>query len=210
MYRNWADIDLMPAASGPFSPVQEQNAAYHACVWILTRRGQAGYMIDRPTLQITWLEANQIMRSQWMRFNLHSGETDEANCSWLHPVWPPPKRPDQDSTFCVVSRASTDLIFCTHRDFDVRNNVYKPRRLVCGCCRDISVWKSRVMKPTVLGDEANFGDAFAWDEANWVWMKPTPHLRRVAYCHTIFGYTIITILPLKRPPLVVLWKAMVL
>ena len=29
----------------------------------------------------------------------HSGETDEANCSWLHPVWPSPKRPDQDNTF---------------------------------------------------------------------------------------------------------------
>ena len=67
----------------------------------------------------------------------HSGETDEANCSWLHPVWPPPKRPDQDNTFCVVSRASTGLIFCIHRDFDVRNNVCKPRRIVCECCRDI-------------------------------------------------------------------------
>ena len=110
----------------------------------------------------------------------HSGETDEANCSWLHPVWPPPKRPDRDSTFCVLSRASTDLIFCIHRDFDVRNNVYKSRRLVCECCRDISAWKSRVMKPTVFGDEANFWGAFAWDEANWVWMKPAPHLRRAS------------------------------
>ena len=80
----------------------------------------------------------------------HSGETDEANCSWLHPVWPPRKRSDQDSTFCVVSRASTELIFCIHRDFDVRNNVYKPHRLVCECCREISVWKSRMMKPSVL------------------------------------------------------------
>ena len=70
--------------------------------------------------------------------NLHSGETDEANCSWLHPVWPPPKRRDQDSTFCMVSRASTELIFCIHRDFDVRNNVCKPYRLVCEYCRDIS------------------------------------------------------------------------
>ena len=68
----------------------------------------------------------------------HSGETDEANCTWLHPVWLPPKRPDQDSTFCAVSRASTGLIFCIHRDFDVRNNVCKPRRLVCENCRDIS------------------------------------------------------------------------
>ena len=98
----------------------------------------------------------------------HSGETDEANCSWLHPVWPPPKRPDQDSTFCVVSRASTALTFCIHRYYDVRNNVYKPRRLVCQCLRDISAWKSRVMKPTVLGDEANFEGAFAW-------MKPTEY-----------------------------------
>ena len=85
---------------------------------------------------------------------IHSGETDEANCSWLHPVWPPPKRPGRDSTFCVVNRASTELIFCIHRDFDVRNSVYKPCRLVCDCCRDISAWKSRVMKPTVLRDEA--------------------------------------------------------
>ena len=91
----------------------------------------------------------------------HSGETDEANCSWLHPVWPPPKRPDQDNTFCVVSRASTELIFCIHRDFDARNNMCKPRRLVCECCRDISAWKSRVMKPTVLEDEANFWGALA-------------------------------------------------
>ena len=93
-------------------------------------------------------------------FPSHSGETDEANYSWLHPVWPPPKRPDQDSTFCVVSSASTELIFCIHRDFDVRNNVCKPRRLVCECCRYISAWKSRVMKPTVLGDEANCWGAF--------------------------------------------------
>ena len=68
----------------------------------------------------------------------HSGETDEANCSWLHPIWPPPKRPNQDNTFYVESRASTELIFWTHRVFDVRNNVCEPRRLVCECCRDIS------------------------------------------------------------------------
>ena len=124
--------------------------------------------------------------------NNHSGETDEANCSWLHPVWPPPKRPDQDSTFCAVSRASTDLNFCIYRDFDVRNNVYKPRRSVYECCRDISAWKSRVMKPTVLGNEANFWGAIAWDEANWVWMKPTPHWRRASKHDVwllIFGYT---------------------
>ena len=98
---------------------------------------------------------------------LHSGETDEANCSWLHPVWPPPKRPDQDNTFCMVSRASTDLIFCIHRDFDVRNNVCKPRRLVCECCRDISAWKSRVMKPIVLRDPGRMKPTEYRDEANW-------------------------------------------
>ena len=99
----------------------------------------------------------------------HIGETDEANCSWLHPVWPPPKRPDQDSTFCAVSRASTELIFCIHRYFDARNNVCKPRRLVCEYCRDISAWKSRVMKPTVLGDEANCWGALRR-------MKPTEYV----------------------------------
>ena len=100
-------------------------------------------------------------------FNFHSGETDEANCSWLHPVWPPPKRPDQINTFCMVSRASTDLIFCIHRDFDVRNNVCKPRRLVCKCCRDIRAWKSRVMKPSVLRDPSRMKPTEYRDEANW-------------------------------------------
>ena len=126
-------------------------------------------------------------------------------------VWPPPKRPDQDITFCAVSGASTELIFCIHRDFDVRNNMYKPRRSVCECCRDISAWKSQVMKPTVLGDEANFWGAIAWDEANWVRMKPIPHLRRASE-HNVWLYInnmITTILPLD-PPLVVFWEAMVL
>ena len=100
-------------------------------------------------------------------FHPHSGETDEANCSWLHPVWPPPKRPDQINTFCMVSRASTDLIFCIHRDFDVRNNVCKPRRLVCKCCRDISAWKSRVMKPSLLRDPSRMKPTEYRDEANW-------------------------------------------
>ena len=68
----------------------------------------------------------------------HSGETDEANCSWLHPAWPSPKPPDQDNTFSVVSRASTELLICIHRYCEVRDNVCKPRRLVCDCCRDIS------------------------------------------------------------------------
>ena len=139
----------------------------------------------------------------------------------FNPVWPPPKRPDQHSTFCVVSRASTELIFCIHRDFDVWNNVCKPCRLVCEGCRDISAWKSRVMKPTLLEDEANFWGAFAWDEGNWVWMKPTPHFRRASK-HSVWLFIVIQYLvryqwydnydptALKRPPLVVLWKAMVL
>ena len=101
-------------------------------------------------------------------FQIHSGETDEANCSWLHPVWPPPKRPDQDTTFWVVRRASTELNFCIHRDFDVRNNVYKPRRLVCECCRDISAWKSRVLKPTALRDPGRMKPTEYRDEANWI------------------------------------------
>ena len=97
----------------------------------------------------------------------HSGETDEANCSWLHPVWPPPKQRDQDSTFCMVSRASTELIFCIHRDFDVRNNVCKPHRLVCEYCQDISAWKLRVMKPTVFRDAGRMKPTEYRDEANW-------------------------------------------
>ena len=109
----------------------------------------------------TCLFEDEVICNSLTHLPLHSGETDEANCSWLHPVWPPPKRPDQDNTFCVVSRASTGLIFCIHQDFDVRNNVCKPRRLVCECCRDIGAWKSRVMRPTVLGDEANCCGAFA-------------------------------------------------
>ena len=103
----------------------------------------------------------------WKMCPVHSGETDEANCSWLHPVWPPPKRPDQDNTFCTVCRASTELIFCIHLDFDVRNNVWKPRWLVCECCRDISAWKSRVMKPTVLRDPGRMKPTEYRDEANW-------------------------------------------
>ena len=103
----------------------------------------------------------------------HSGGTGEANCSWLHPVWPPPKRPDQDSTFCT---AFTELNFCIHQDFEVMNNVCKPRRLVCECWRDMSAWKSRVMKPTVLRDPGRMKATEYRDEANWSrtgLMKPT-------------------------------------
>ena len=108
------------------------------------------------------------LRLPAMCWHDHSGETDEANCSWLHPVWPPPKRPDQDSTFCTVSRASTELIFCIHRDFGVRNNVCKPRRLVCENCRDISAWKLWVMKPTVFRDAGRMKPTEDRDEANWL------------------------------------------
>ena len=69
--------------------------------------------------------------------------------------------------FCMVSRASTELIFSIHRDCDVRNNVCKPRRLVCECCPDISAWKSRVMKPTVLRDPGRMKPTEYRDEANW-------------------------------------------
>ena len=105
----------------------------------------------------------------------NSGETDEANCSWLHPIWPPPRRPDRDSKIYVVNRTFTKLILCINRVFDVRDSVFKPHCIVWERCRDISGWKSRVMRPTVLGGEANCRAAFAEDEANWVWMKPTPH-----------------------------------
>ena len=111
--------------------------------------------LPKPMLTYCWIDHS------------HSGATDEANCSWHHPIWPPPKRPDRDSTFCVVSRASTELIFCIHRVFYVRNNVHKPRRLVWECYRDISAWKSRVMKPTVLRDPGRMKPTEYRDEANW-------------------------------------------
>ena len=82
---------------------------------------------------------------------------------WLHPIWPPPKRPDQDITFYVVSRISTELIFAYANFF--RNNVYKTHRLVCECCRDISAWNSRVMKPT-LGCSCVGWSQLSMDEAN--------------------------------------------
>ena len=121
---------------------------------------QIFYLIEiRNKMFLKWADA-------WQSNN-HSGETDEANCSWLHPVWPPPKRPDQDSTFCAVNRASTELIFCIHRDFDVRNNVCKPRWLVWECCRDISAWKLGVMKQTVFRDAGRMKPTEYRDEANW-------------------------------------------
>ena len=150
----------------------------------------------------------------------HNGETDEANYSWLHPIWPPPKRPGQDSTSCVVTRTSTELIFCMQGVFYVRNYVYKPHRLVCECCQDICTWKSWVMKPTALGMKPSVG-------VHLRRIKPTEHwwsqldicdeLQSIAFgcllAYTIWLYIndiIITILPLKYPLLVVLWKAIVL
>ena len=114
----------------------------------------------------------------------HSGKTDEGNCSWLHPIWPPQKRPDRDGMICMVSRTSTKWFFaCT-------DNVYKPHLLICDCSRDISGWKLWVMKSTVLGDEANCRTAFVWDEANWVWMKPTPRQTTICVCsYNIWLYT---------------------
>ena len=71
----------------------------HFSMWILQ---EVGYCALTSICELFWLKTNNLS---------HSGKTDEANCSWLHPVWPPPKRPDHDNTFCVVSRASTELKF---------------------------------------------------------------------------------------------------
>ena len=98
----------------------------------------------------------------------------------LQLVWPPPKQPDRDSTVSVISTTSTKLILYIHRVVDIRNNVCKPHRIVWEHYRDISGWKSRMIKPTLLGDVANCRVTFTYDEANWVWMKPTSHLRRVS------------------------------
>ena len=37
----------------------------------------------------------------------HSRETYETNCNWLHPIWPPLKRPDRHKTIDVASKTST-------------------------------------------------------------------------------------------------------
>ena len=42
----------------------------------------------------------------------HSGETDAAKCSWLHPIWPPPKLPDRDGMICVVGKIFTKRALC--------------------------------------------------------------------------------------------------
>ena len=79
-----------------------------------------------------------------------NGETAEENCSWLHPIWPPPKRPDRDTPICVASRTSPKPILCTQRVLHVRNNVCKPHPWVSECCWYISRCKLWVMKPTGL------------------------------------------------------------
>ena len=64
-------------------------------------------------------------------------ETDEANFSWLHPIWPPPKRSARDRMICVIIRTSTKLILCIHRVWDVRKNMHKPHWLVWQHYQDI-------------------------------------------------------------------------
>ena len=126
-------------------------ASFRSHLWIQVQSGNARFGSKSVISVPCYLGIRCIaLKNNWAPllcyFKLHSGETDEANCSWLHPVWPPPKRPDQDSTFYVVSRASTDLIFCIHWDFDVRKNVYKPRRL----------WVlPRYQRVKIASDEAN-------------------------------------------------------
>ena len=51
--------------------------------------------------------------------------------------------------------------------FNVRHNVYKPQQLVWESCRDMSRWKSRVMKPTVLLDLGRMKPTDYSDEVTW-------------------------------------------
>ena len=144
-------------------PMKLDKSRFRFYINIQTNSGRQCIRHELPEIK-TYLCITQKVDTH--SFNGHSGETDDANCSWLHPVWPPPKRPDRDSTFCAVSRASTELIFCIHRDFDVRNKACKPRRLVCEYCRDISVWKLGVMKPTLFRDAGRMKPTEYRDEAN--------------------------------------------
>ena len=132
--------------------------------------------MEKATL-ITWCGQSQLMPI-WLLGRFHSGETEEASCSWLHKIWPSPRRPGRASTIYVVSGTSTKLILCIDRVFDVWNKVYKPHRIVWGRCRYINGWKWPVMKPTVHEDEANCRATFGQDEGNWVRMKLIPHLWR--------------------------------
>ena len=118
-----------------------------------------------------------------------------------------------DNTFCVVSRASTELIFCIHRDFDVMNNVYKPRRVVA--CEYHGWWSQLylVMKPTVGAHLRRMKPT----EYGWSQLHICDELQSMAFdcllsCNIslYINNILITILPPKNPPLVVLWKAMVL
>ena len=101
----------------------------------------------------------------------------KLTCSWLHPIWPPTKRPGRDSTICVVSRTSTKLILCIHRVYNVSN--YTDQLESTGeilACENHGWW----IQPNLLGDEANYRAAFTWHEASCKWMQPTPHLRRAS------------------------------
>ena len=73
-----------------------------------------------------------------------------------------------ETTICVISKAHTKPVRCIHRVYDVRNKVYKLHRLVWECCRDISEWKSRVTKSTVLQDLGRMMPIECRDEADCV------------------------------------------
>ena len=44
-----------------------------------------------------------------------SPQTDEGNCSWLHPIWPLQERSDRGGMICMARRTSTKMILCMHR-----------------------------------------------------------------------------------------------
>ena len=167
-----------------------------------------------------WIQTGVTVRKRpiWVKF--HSGETDEANCSWLHPVWPPPKRPDRDNTFCVVSRASTELIFCIHRDFVVRNKCTYRVDWFASAAEILARenhgrWSQLYlgMKPTVGAHLCRMKPtAYGWSQ-----IQIFDELQSVAVGCLLpyniwlyFNNILIMILPFKHPPLVALWKAMVL
>ena len=109
-------------------PLPKRMLTYHQRCFVALTRDQFTVLmnaIHNMCLEITPFkllphlpEANELTVSIWITWikktdnTTHSGETDEANCSWLHLVWPPPKRPDHNSTFYAVSGASMKLIFC--------------------------------------------------------------------------------------------------
>ena len=73
-----------------------------------------------------------------------------------------------ETAICVISKAHTKPVRCMHRVYDVRDKVYKPHRLVWEYCRDISEWKSRVTKSTVLQDLGRMMPTECRDEADCV------------------------------------------